>query len=569
MSQDWKLHDLGIPNPFNDPWIVRVIRNPEHLPMSELLAVPKDEDSEYENDRWTNRDLIPIPKDRQTWTSLSYFGYWAVAGMGIPGWSMGASALAYGLNCKQALGAIAGGSMIVGLIAVLIGVIGQRCRIGYTVSSRAIFGFYGCFLPIAIKSFIACIWQGLHFYYMGQGFVGTLGALSPVFITGSMGEPFSSWSPLTKNELVGVFLAIILFSVTMLIPPEKMQPMVHISFVLQTGSFFGMMGWAIHANHGKLGPLWSESGSQDVNPTWAAFYMISNMCGSSSGVLGQSDWTRYAKTKFAPNFSQIITAPVTMFLTAAMGIFASAAMEPVLGAIYWNPLTLLPKLLTFYDFSPAVRAGVFFASFGIVSGQLWQAVLLTACSTGMDISGFAPRYINIRRGSYVMTVIGLCCQPWKLLATSNTFLTVLSGFAVFVGPLVGGALADFFVVRRMKYKLCDLYRTEPSIYWTKWGLNWRGLLSFTLGFAPTIAGLACTAGNYYMSPGYERFYNLNYLVGLFISFFAHSLICYVFPPPGLGLEAPFAEIDDQTEVYVSEKSGFITEVTEKDGSSSV
>ncbi|KAG7894258.1 hypothetical protein KL905_000547 [Ogataea polymorpha] len=570
MSQDWKVHDLGIPNPFNDPWIVRMIRNPEKLPASELFAVPKDENSEYDNDRWTNRDLIPIPKDRQTWTAMSYFGYWAVAGMGIPTWSMGSSALAYGLNCRQALAAIAGGAVIVGLIAVLIGTIGQKCRIGYTVSSRAAYGFYGCYLPIAIKSFIACIWQGLHFYYMGQALVGTIGSLSPTFITGTMGEAFSDWSPLTKNELLGVFLAIILFTVMMLIPPEKMQPMVHISFILQTGSFFGLMGWAIHANGGKLGPLWNREQTTSTGPGWAAFFMITNICGSNSGVLGQSDWTRYAKTRFAPNFSQMVTAPVTLFLTAAMGIFASAAMEPVLGDIYWNPVTLLPKLLTHYNFSPSVRAGVFFASFGIISGQLWQAVLLTACSTGMDISVFAPKYINIRRGSYVMTAIGLVCQPWKLLATSNTFLTVLSGFSVFVGPLVGGAIADFFVVRRMKYRMRDLYRCHNSIYWTRWGLNWRGLTSFAIGSLPTFPGLVCTAGNYPMPSGYEKFYNLTYLVGLLTTFVVHSLIGYFFPPPGLGLEAPYYEkdIEVETEVLDSEKTNYVAKVVE-DNSSSV
>lgn len=557
---------LGIPNPFHDPWIVRVIKNPEGLPVSELLAVPEDNDDKYKTDRWTNRDLIPIPKERQTWGAMSYFGYWSIAGMGIPTWSMGSSAIAYGLNCKQSLAAIAGGSLIVGLVAVAIGRIGQKWRIGYTVSSRSVYGFYGCFLPIAIKSFIACIWQGLHFYYMGQGFVGTLGALSPEFIKGTMGTTFSDWSPLTRGELLGVFLAIILFLIIMLIPPERMQPMFYISFALQAGSFFGLLGWSIHANGGKLGPLWNESSTEGINPGWAAFYMITDVCGSNSGVLGQSDWTRYSNSRFGPNISQLVTAPVTLFLTAAMGIFAAAAQQPVLGAIYWNPVTLLPAILKHYNYNSASRAGVFFASLGLISGQMWQAVLLTACSTGMDISGFCPKYLNIRRGSYIMTVIGLLCQPWKILATSNTFLNVLNGFSVFVGPLVGCALADFYVVRKQKYRLCDLYRTHPSIYWEKWGLNWSGDLAFAIGFLPTLPGLICTVGGHSVPIGYTRFYNLTYLAGLAISFVAYSILGSLFPPPGKGESAPFLEDDEDSSLTSSpedeEKGNVYVEVTE-------
>lgn len=35
---------------------------------------PKDEDANYENTTWCNRDLIPIPPDRRTFHIWSYLG---------------------------------------------------------------------------------------------------------------------------------------------------------------------------------------------------------------------------------------------------------------------------------------------------------------------------------------------------------------------------------------------------------------------------------------------------------------------------------------------------------------
>jgi nucleobase:cation symporter-1, NCS1 family len=62
------------------------------------------------------------------------------------------------------------------------------------------------------------------------------------------------------------------------------------------------------------------------------------------------------------------------------------------------------------------------------------SVVLNSVSTGMDMAGLAPKYINIKRGSYIMAVIGIATQPWQLLSTADRFLKVLSGFGVFMAP---------------------------------------------------------------------------------------------------------------------------------------
>lgn len=39
-----------------------------------------DENANYTNTLWCNRDLIPIPSERRTWTWQGYAGYWIIAG---------------------------------------------------------------------------------------------------------------------------------------------------------------------------------------------------------------------------------------------------------------------------------------------------------------------------------------------------------------------------------------------------------------------------------------------------------------------------------------------------------
>ncbi len=45
------------------------------------LECPVDENANYKNTFWCNRDLIPIPSERRTWTWPGFAGYWVITGI--------------------------------------------------------------------------------------------------------------------------------------------------------------------------------------------------------------------------------------------------------------------------------------------------------------------------------------------------------------------------------------------------------------------------------------------------------------------------------------------------------
>ena len=225
------------------------------------------------------------------------------------------------------------------------------------------------------------------------------------------------------------------------------------------------------------------------NVGWAFMFSITAVLGAwGGGTLGQSDWTRYAKYKTAPVPSQLLATPVTITVTAVIGIIVTSASRDVLGGeLIWNPIYLLAAVQEKYHSSSGARAGVFFASLGLVASQLAISVVLNSVSTGMDLAGLFPRYLNIRRGSYVMAIIGIATQPWQLLATAAKFLQVLSGFGVFLAPVTGILLADYHLVRKRTLKINDLYvGDKSSIYWFNGGFNWRAFTAFFLSVWPLL-----------------------------------------------------------------------------------
>lgn len=109
-----------------------------------------------------------------------------------------------------------------------------------------------------------------------------------------------------------------------------------------------------------------------------------------AGTLGQSDWTRYSRRRFAPTLSQLLAAPITITVTAIVGIVVTSAARDILGTVVWNPIYLLADIQEEYHSDPKVRAGVFFASLGLVSSQLAVSLFqipFDLLLTALDIRG--------------------------------------------------------------------------------------------------------------------------------------------------------------------------------------
>ena len=105
----------------------------------------------------------------------------------------------------------------------------------------------------------------------------------------------------------------------------------------------------------------------------------------------------------------------------------------------------------------SARAAVFLAAFAFFLSQL--AVNAVACGTvgGIDLAALLPRFLDIRRGSFVVAAIGILINPWKILnvrvlptmnseacaltaaivQTANSFISAISAYAVFLAPLTG------------------------------------------------------------------------------------------------------------------------------------
>ncbi|KAJ4385736.1 hypothetical protein N0V93_010166 [Gnomoniopsis smithogilvyi] len=288
------------------------------------------------------------------------------------------------------------------------------------------------------------------------------------------------------------------------------------------------------------GPLLSKGStpmsSWDLG--WAIVSGVTTVIGGIAvGLTNANDYSRFARHPGDQVFGQWISIIVFGTLFPLFGCLAASATQEIYGQAIWNPPLIAQQWLD-DTYSNGARAAAFFAGVGLLMIQIGINVVDNAYSTGMDLAGLFSSYINIRRGAYVGLVLSLVMCPWKLLSSAAVFISVLSAYSVFLGPIIGIQVCDYWIVRRRRLKLSDLYHPRPDgIYYFVKGFNPRSFVAWVLGFATQLPGFASnvTPDSVQVGQAWNELFYLAFPLGFAISFSAHYILNRIWPPDGLGL----------------------------------
>lgn len=309
-----------------------------------------------------------------------------------------------------------------------------------------------------------------------------LNSIFPSFL--NMQNTLPTSAGITTPGVIGLVLFILLyFPVFIFIPPHHIQKLLQPNLIIASATLLGIMGWAVHTNGGPgnlVSPVTHISTASE-----AGFRMvqgITSVAGTYAGGSDRvSDWTRYARQTHSPTPAQLSALPLTVTVVALLGVITTSAASEFMGEVQWNPLIMLQEVQARW-YTPACRAGTFFAGVGLLSVTVFINYTQNCVSSGMDVANLLPRWISRLRGSIIFSVLGILANPWRYLTQASTFITILSSFGVFMSPAAAVLVADFWAVRKTMWNIPDLYK-PGGIYWFWKGLNWRALLAYFGGMA--------------------------------------------------------------------------------------
>lgn len=133
---------------------------------------------------------------------------------------------------------------------------------------------------------------------------------------------------------------------------------------------------------------------------------------------------------------------------------------------------------------------------------------------------------------------------------------------MFLGPIAGIMMSDFWVLRNRHLNLSSLYR-HPDIYSFFHGFNLRAVSAFICGIAPNLAGLAKATGGQSVPKGATYVYSLSWLVGTVVAFIVYTVAGKIWPMQEKFSEdevmdgvdgSSFSHSDEEVKVPSDEKS---------------
>lgn len=443
------------------------------------------------------------------------------------------SNIADGLSWWQSWTCVWLGYTIAACFVCLTGRIGATYHISFPVVSRSSFGIWGAVWPVFNRAAMACIWYGV------QGWIG--GTCVYLMIR----SIWNDWRDDAgaggiKNTIPGsgtntvAFVSFFLFWAGSLpalwFPVHKIRHLFTIKafFVPPAGIAFFI--WAIVRAKG-IGPIVHQPAkTQGSTLAWLMIKgVMSAIANFATLTVNDPDFARFARKPSDAFLPQLITIPVGFAITSFIGIIVSSSSTVIFGGDpIWHPLDLLESFLNETGGS-GQRFGVFCIAAAFTLAQLGTNIAANSVSAGTDMTALAPRWLTIRRGSYICALVGLVMCPWHLLSSSNNFTTYLSAYSVFLSSIAGVMISDYYLVRKGFLQIHDLYsgkKTAP--YYFTFGFHWRAYAAYLAGIAINVVGFAGAIGRE-VPVAAQHIYDLNYFCGFGVAAGMYWGLCEISP----------------------------------------
>lgn len=501
--------------------------------------------SDLSASRLYNEDLAPVPAERRTWNVWHIAALWIGMAVCIPTYTMAGGLIAQGFSWRWSLALIVLGNLIVLVPMTLVAHAGTKYGIPFPVLLRSSFGTRGANVPALMRALVACGWFGIQTWIGG----------SAIYVLLSVLIGFEPAGPADALPVIGLsagqfacfllFWAINIAIIVVGIESIKWLETLAAPFLILTG--LALLAWAT-SRAGGLGPILAEStvarvrGASPETFDLGALFLpnLTAMVGFwATMALNIPDFTRYARSQRDQVLGQFIGLPTTMALFSFIGIAVTSATVLVFGEAIWDPVVLLGR----FGHPLVVVLSLFALSVATLSTNIAANVV----SPANDFSNLSPRRISFRTGGIITGIVGIAIFPWRLYTDlANYIFTWLIGYSALLGAVGGVMLADYYLVRRARLSVDDLYREDGEYAYGGNGINPRAMVALAAGILPNVPGFLAVASNGAIDvPAlFDSMYTYAWFNSLLIAGAVHVALTALRPPAGAGVPvaAPAAAV---------------------------
>lgn len=447
-------------------------------------------------------DLAPTKREGRRWGAYNVFTLWAndVHSLGNYAFALGLFAL--GLSVWGILAAFAIASVLLFLLLTLSGFMGHKTGVPFPVMSRIAFGINGAKIPAAVRGAVAIAWFGIQTY------------LAAVVLSALLLAMFPGLRALDHNSVLGQstlgwITFLVLWALQVVIASYGMQMIRrYMAFAAPTTliTMCALALWMFIRADGSIslsidapltgGAMWLQV--LQAAALWVVIY--------GTFVLNFCDFTRSARSRASIVRGNVIGIPVNMLFFAVIVAVLSGAQFKLDGHVITSPTDIVRTIPNMVLLAAA--------SLALIALTVAVNLLANFVAPIYALVNLFPRRLNFRRAAVVSAVLGLVITPWNLYNNPIVVNYFLGGLGALLGPLFGVIMADYWLLRKARVNVPDLYTEDAQgEYHYRRGYNPRAVAAFVPSAA--IAVVVALVPTFHAAAGFSWFIGAILAAGLY------------------------------------------------------
>ena len=416
-----------------------------------------------ESAKLRSKELLPTGDEERNMALFDYIILWAGMTINIVAFSLGAQYYdeGKGLSPWTLVVVMLIGYGIVTLFTSLVGDIGTKYGVPFAAYIRAPFGYKGANIAGLIRAI-----PGLYWF----GFLTWIGA-------GSLNKIMAIIFPGFDNLMV---MIIIFAAIQVLNTMYGLKAMAKFGWIA-IPSLAVMFTAILVGTLSKYNITIPQIMSIETEGGYSFAFAVAGIAGGwLTMALNGSDLTRQIKRRegyenmnfFQRNRSAIFGQVVGLMLVGVVTMLIGVASGITSG--FWDLNDVVPDL--FAD----NKIALILCFIVIVFAQWSTNTAANLLPPALVLLNFSPK-IKYWMSTIICGVISIGIMPWKIQSSGGFLVNIQSWISQMLGPIIGIMLADYFIIRKCKLNVKDLYTAGGQYEYSK-GFNMSAMIALFASF---------------------------------------------------------------------------------------
>lgn len=451
-----------------------------------LFELSDEARQELAQSSYYNDDLAPSTVAERKWTTYNITMLWVGMSICIPSLSLASGLIGMGVSPWLSVLNVALGNIAILIPIQLNSNVGTKYGIPFPLFARLTFGSIGAQIPALLRALAACGWTSVQ-AWVGGGAVGAIiGIVIKKFADQNWLMNIPSWGGMTP-VMVGQFIGYVIF--ILFVAWVAYNGMDRIKFIQNWGGpiliavMIALLIWSFVLVKDQMG-FWevmnqkSDMALVDQNGGMAYVYLsglMGNIAFWATMALNIPDFSRYAQSQKAQFWGQMLGMPIPMAFCAFVGAYYAQASKIAFGEAMFDPTMVLYYLDN--------KLIVLIAALGTIAATVTTCVAANVVAPANGISNINPKKISYKMGVIITICIAFfILQAWWIYGSGAAYFTWLNAYGTILSPVAAILIADYWIVKKQRVDVMDLFKGKEGRYWYSGGWNWAAVISWVAAF---------------------------------------------------------------------------------------